>query len=57
VVECTLVVVHDIAEMISTTIVRFTYAHGVVGEVNIAVVAFGRSAMVKLWKNGKPTEE
>jgi len=56
-VEYTLVVVHDIAEMISTTIVRFAYAHGVVGEVNIAVVAFGRSAMVKLWKNGKPTEE
>lgn len=37
----TLVVVHDIAEMISAAVVRFAYAHGVVGEVDIAVVAFG----------------
>jgi len=46
-----LVVVHDIAEMISATIMRFAYAHGVVGEVDIAVVAFGGlAATVKLWK-------
>jgi len=47
-VERTLVVVHDIAEVISATIVSLTYAHGVVGEVDIAVVAFVRSTMVKL---------
>jgi hypothetical protein len=47
-VERTLVVVHNIAEVISAAIVRLSYAHGVVGEVDIAVVAFGGSAMVKL---------
>jgi len=47
-VKRTLVVVHDIAEVISAAIVRLAYAHGVVGEVDIAVVAFGGLAMVKL---------
>lgn len=45
-----MVVVHDIAEVISATIMRFAYAHGVVGEVDIAVVAFGGLAMVELAK-------
>lgn len=36
----TLVVVYDIAQMIATAIVSFSHAHGVVSEVDIAVVAF-----------------
>jgi hypothetical protein len=51
-VERTLVVIHNIAEVISAAIVRLAYAHGVVGEVDIAVVAFGGSAMVKLSNTG-----
>ena len=46
----TLVVVHDIAEMVSAAIVSFTHAHRVVGEVDIAVIAFEGLAMVQLKK-------
>lgn len=35
----TLVVVYHIAQMVLATIVSFAHAHGVVGEVYIAVVA------------------
>ena len=45
-----MVVVYDIPKVISATIVRFAHAHGVVGEVNITVVAFGGSAW---WNFGK----
>lgn len=41
-----LVVVDDIAEMVATAVVGFAHAHGVVGQVDIAVVAkeFGHFA-------------
>lgn len=35
----TLVVVYDIAQVVATAVVCFAHAHGVVGEVDIAVVA------------------
>lgn len=34
-----LVVVDDIAQMVATGVVRLAHAHGVVGQVDIAVVA------------------
>jgi hypothetical protein len=34
-----LVVVDDIAKMITTAVVRFTHTHGIVSEVDIAIVA------------------
>lgn len=38
-IGCTLVVVYDISQMIPAAVVGFPHAHGVVGEVDIAVVA------------------
>jgi hypothetical protein len=35
----TLIVVDDIAEVVAAAVVSFAHAHGVVGEVDIAVVA------------------
>ena len=37
--EPTLIVVHDVTDMISSRIVCFAHAHGVVREVDVAVVA------------------
>lgn len=34
-----LVVVDDVAQMVATRVMRLAHAHGVVGEVDIAVVA------------------
>lgn len=38
-IGCTLVIVNHISKMISAAIVGFSHAHGVVGKVDIAVVA------------------
>lgn len=38
-VSLTLIVVYDIAQVVATAVVCFAHAHGVVGEVDIAVVA------------------
>lgn len=54
----TLVVVNDISQMISAAVMGFPHAHGVVGEVDIAVVALNASLIANLlvWA-GEPTEE
>jgi hypothetical protein len=36
----TLVIVDDISQMVSTTVMGFPHTHGVVGEVDIAVIAW-----------------
>jgi hypothetical protein len=36
--ECTLVVIDDVSQMVSSTVVGFTHAHGVMGKIYIAVV-------------------
>ena len=37
----TLVVVHNVSKVVLSTIVRFPDAHGVMSEVDIAVIALG----------------
>lgn len=34
-----LIVVYDIAQVIASAVVRFPYRHGVMGEVDVAVIA------------------
>lgn len=41
--ERTLVVVHNVSQMVATAVMSFTDAHRVVSEVDIAVVAWGIS--------------
>jgi hypothetical protein len=38
--ERTLVIVYNIAQVIPATVVGFTHAHGVVSEVDIAIIAW-----------------
>lgn len=47
----TLVVIYDIAQVVSPVIMGLSHAHRVVREVDIAVVAFAEmSVSKKLWK-------
>lgn len=43
-----LVVVDDVSQVVSAAVVGFTHAHGVVSEVHVAVVAFGRLAWLEM---------
>lgn len=53
-----LVVVDDIAQVVATRVMRLAHAHGVVGEVDIAVVAlFEVSRRIQSSGKLKPTEE
>lgn len=45
----TLVVVHDVTEMVFAAVVRLSDTHRVVGEVHIAIVTFERQLVVCLW--------
>lgn len=60
----TLVVVYDIAQVVSAAVVGLAHAHGVVRKVDIAVVACGKGWLVMMLarsregrnRGGKPTE-
>lgn len=60
-----MIVVHDVTDVISSRIVCFAHAHGVVREVDVAVVAYSTPdfALVDCyecqpwWQEGIPTEE